>query len=77
MKKRVIALLLLAYMAASAVLPVGAREQEPFKMYTTAYHYGEITASGVPVRTGGCAVKCEWLVTMRLDDYMKMYGEKQ
>lgn len=20
---------------------------------------------------------CEWLVTMRLDDYMKMYGEKQ
>lgn len=61
MKKRVIALLLLVYMAASAVLPVGAREQEPFKMYTTAYHYGEITASGVPVRRGICAVKREWM----------------
>ena len=61
MKKRVIALLLTVYMAASAVLPAGAQTQEPFKMYTTAYHYGEITASGTPVRRGICAVKREWM----------------
>ena len=61
MKKRVIALLLTVYMAASAVLPAGAETQEPFKMYTTAYHYGTITASGVPVRKGICAVKREWM----------------
>lgn len=30
-------------------------------MYTTAYHHGEITASGVPVRRGICAVKREWM----------------
>lgn len=30
-------------------------------MYTTAYHYGEITASGAPVRRGICAVKREWM----------------
>lgn len=30
-------------------------------MYTTAYHYGEITASGTPVRRGICAVKREWM----------------
>ena len=61
MKKRMIALLLTAYMVASAVLPAGASEQEPFKMYTTAYHYGTITASGTPVRKGICAVKREWM----------------
>lgn len=61
MKKRIIALLLLVYMAASAVLPAGAQTQEPFKMYTTAYHYGEITASDTPVRRGICAVKREWM----------------
>lgn len=30
-------------------------------MYTTAYHYGTITASGAPVRKGICAVKREWM----------------
>ncbi len=34
---------------------------EPFKICTTAYCYGEITASGAPVREGICAVKKEWM----------------
>lgn len=38
-----------------------AEFQEPFKMLTTAYYYGETTATGVPVREGICAVKKEWV----------------
>lgn len=62
MTKRIIAVLLIVYMVTAAVLPVTATDtQEPFKMYTTAYHYGTTTASGVPVRKGICAVKREWM----------------
>lgn len=34
---------------------------KPFKIYTTAYYYGEITASGYPVREGIAAGKKEWM----------------
>ena len=33
----------------------------PFPMYTTAYYYGDTTASGHPAREGICAVKREWM----------------
>lgn len=61
MVKRVISCLLVIGILLFAVLSAKADEGEPFKMYTTAYHYGEITASGVPVRRGICAVKREWM----------------
>ncbi len=61
MKKRVISCLLVIGLLLFTVLSAKADEGEPFKMYTTAYHHGEITASGVPVRRGICAVKREWM----------------
>lgn len=61
MAKRVISCLFVIGILLFAVLSAKADEGEPFKMYTTAYHYGEITASGVPVRRGICAVKREWM----------------
>ena len=33
----------------------------PFPMYTTAYYYGDTTASGHPAREGICAVRSEWM----------------
>ena len=46
--------------------PLTARAEEnpygaPFPMYTTAYYYGDTTASGHPAREGICAVKREWM----------------
>ena len=61
MVKRVISCLLVVMILLFTVLSAKADEGEPFKMYTTAYHHGEITASGVPVRSGICAVKREWM----------------
>ena len=61
MVKRVISCLLVIGLLLFAALSAKADEGEPFKMYTTAYHHGEITASGVPVRRGICAVKREWM----------------
>lgn len=61
MVKRVISCLFVIGILLFTVLSAKADEGEPFKMYTTAYHYGEITASGVPVRKGICAVKREWM----------------
>ena len=61
MVKRVISCLYVIRILLFAALSAKADEGEPFKMYTTAYHHGEITASGVPVRRGICAVKCEWM----------------
>lgn len=61
MVKRVISCLLVVMILVFTLLSAKADEGEPFKMYTTAYHYGEITASGVPVRKGICAVKREWM----------------
>lgn len=63
MVKRVISCLFVIGILLFAVLSAKADEGEPFKikMYTTAYHHGEITASGVPVRRGICAVKREWM----------------
>lgn len=37
------------------------QESEPFKILTTAYCEGEVTATGTRVRYGICAVKKEWL----------------
>ena len=61
MVKRVISCLFVIGILLFAALSAKADEGEPFKMYTTAYHHGEITASGVPVRRGICAVKREWM----------------
>ncbi len=61
MVKRVISCLFVIGLLLFAALSAKADEGEPFKMYTTAYHHGEITASGVPVRRGICAVKREWM----------------
>lgn len=61
MVKRVISCLFVIGILLFTVLSAKADEGEPFKMYTTAYHHGEITASGVPVRRGICAVKREWI----------------
>lgn len=61
MAKRIISCLLVIGILLFAALSAKADEGEPFKMYTTAYHHGEITASGVPVRRGICAVKREWM----------------
>ncbi len=61
MAKRIISCLLVIGLLLFAALSAKADEGEPFKMYTTAYHHGEITASGVPVRRGICAVKREWM----------------
>ena len=61
MAKRVISCLFVIGLLLFAALSAKADEGEPFKMYTTAYHHGEITASGVPVRRGICAVKREWM----------------
>lgn len=61
MVKRVISCLFVIGILLFTVLSAKADEGEPFKMYTTAYHHGEITASGVPVRRGICAVKREWM----------------
>lgn len=46
--------------------PLNARAEDnpygtPFPMYTTAYYYGDTTASGQAVREGICAVKREWM----------------
>lgn len=46
--------------------PLTARAEDnpygtPFPMYTTAYYYGDTTASGHPAREGICAVKREWM----------------
>ena len=60
MKKRVISCLLVIGLLLFT-LSAKADEGELFKMYTTAYHYGTITASGTPVRKGICAVKREWM----------------
>lgn len=50
-------------MAASLFMavPVHAEEVELKSMHTTAYCQGTVTASGVPVREGICAVKKEWI----------------
>lgn len=61
MVKRVISCLFVIGILLFVALSAKADEGEPFKMYTTAYHHGEITASGVPVRRGICAVKREWM----------------
>ena len=61
MVKRVISCLFVIGILLFTVLSAKADEGEPFKMYTTAYHHGEITASSVPVRRGICAVKREWM----------------
>lgn len=61
MVKRVISCLFVIGILLFAALSAKADEGEPFKMYTTAYHHGEITASGVPVRRGICAIKREWM----------------
>lgn len=61
MVKRIISCLFVIGILLFAALSAKADEGEPFKMYTTAYHHGEITASGVPVRRGICAVKREWM----------------
>lgn len=63
MAKRVISCLLVIGLLLFTVLSAKADEgePEPFKMCTTAYHYGTITASGTPVRKGICAVKREWM----------------
>lgn len=54
--------------ATAGVLNVSAQKiadneqtDKPFKMYTTAYCQGEVTASGAKVREGICAAKEEWL----------------
>ena len=61
MVKRVISCLFVIGILLFVALSAKADEGEPFKMYTTAYHHGDITASGVPVRRGICAVKREWM----------------
>lgn len=67
MKNRLISVLtiiLIAVLTTSSILPSKAAENEmgkPFKIYTTAYYYGEITASGAPVREGIAAAKKEWM----------------
>ena len=42
-------------------MPAHANEPELIQMHTTAYCQGTITATGVPVRKGICAVKKEWI----------------
>ncbi len=38
-----------------------AEEGQTIRMLTTAYHHGEITASGHRTRQGICAVRREWI----------------
>lgn len=38
-----------------------AEEGQTIRMLTTAYHHGEITASGHRTRRGICAVRREWI----------------
>lgn len=58
--KRIACLFLSASILLNAI-PAHAKEPELIQMYTTAYCQGTITATGVPVRKGICAVKKEWI----------------
>lgn len=67
--KKMMALLLVAVLWTS--LPVRAQEDaerirlaedgQVIRMFTTAYHHGEITATGNRTRRGICAVRKEWI----------------
>lgn len=70
MKRKITALLLAAALLWTS-LPVSAREDQEqirlaeegqvVRMLTTAYHHGEITATGNRTRRGICAVRREWI----------------
>lgn len=69
--KRKMTALLLAVALLWTSLPVRAREDpeqirlaeegQVVRMMTTAYHHGEITATGNRTRRGSCAVRKEWV----------------
>lgn len=70
MKRKITALLLAAALLWTS-LPVRAQEDaerirlaedgQVIRMFTTAYHHGEITAKGDRTRRGICAVRREWI----------------
>lgn len=70
MRRKITALILAAALLWTS-LPVRAQEDterirlaedgQMIRMLTTAYHHGEITASGRRTRRGICAVRREWI----------------
>lgn len=70
MRRKITALIMAAALLWTS-LPVRAQEDaekirlaedgQVIRMFTTAYHHGEITATGNRTRRGTCAVRREWV----------------